>query len=125
MSASNPSSSRPMTLRQQQLNELWDCFHPYDEAKTLEKWEQLCQGIAREAYRTGAQDYNRVFTDKLGKCTYMEGGQAVYKQVWVGDAVRKANREVISKGNGLVATDPIGKSSPSNPPESVETNDEA
>lgn len=33
----------------EQLNALWDCFHPYDEKKTLENWSALIQEQVRLA----------------------------------------------------------------------------
>lgn len=38
-----------------ELNQLWDCFHPYDKDKTLKKWEAL---ITKEKSKSWKKGFN-------------------------------------------------------------------
>lgn len=100
MSVSNPQSQPPDPNQNiEQYDEIIAIFDSVNlRAKQREDILAWHHKQVSEARIDGAKAYNRVLTDNLGKPTYMDdtdGRHTVYKQLWVSEAVQKANQATI------------------------------
>lgn len=48
----------------EELNRLWDCYHPYDKEKTLQKWQSILGSYIPK------QELSRLLEDELAEILY-------------------------------------------------------